>query len=303
MIHSDTAIIIAVCASVGFVIVLISLRLLYRRLVRAKPAPLPPIQPLAHHRETHVSRLSLSPYKATAASHVSLVSKDRLTPTADNSLPLPIPSFHTHDSSLSLTSSDEPSSPETPPPPTLSSFSTQSHASIATTTYHESRHSPNRPRSRPDSYTSMASTTRTSHSIRRGLPHDPQNQLQIVLPAPLASSFSPYAAPAANSSRLSVHTPGMPQRRLSFADGWAPKAIRSERSYQRERARSSSESLTSKRNALKRPHSSLRMSSTPSTSDLGNQSRPSTPHTAQSLSADSGVPPLPNMPNMSFNIN
>ncbi|KAK7058769.1 hypothetical protein VNI00_001393 [Paramarasmius palmivorus] len=277
---SDTIAIIVVCSSVGLVLVLVAFRYLIRQSNRKNSAPLPPVQPLAHHREIHVAqfqeRLSLSPYSLGSSSlrtsRVSLVSKDRSTPTRVPSyilqsetaedislnglplspaspLPLPNPSFHLNsaqsDSSLSLGSSTSDEIQQAETPPTSSSFSTQSHA----TSYsgHESRrslnqpHSANRSRSRPGSYISVASTSRTSRSIRRGLPHDPQSQLQIVLPAPLAAAASPYATLGTgtpSASRLSVH--GMPERRLSFVDGWAPKAMRSEGLY--ERNRSSSES-------------------------------------------------------------
>lgn len=57
----QTLIIIAACSSVGGVILLFVLFSLFRRIGKSKSVPLPPIQPLAHHREQQLAKTDSRP--------------------------------------------------------------------------------------------------------------------------------------------------------------------------------------------------------------------------------------------------
>ncbi|KAJ7835302.1 hypothetical protein B0H13DRAFT_2108436 [Mycena leptocephala] len=127
-------------------------------------------------------------------------------------LQLPHLSFDTSSTSLSTAETDSPAS-WSPPLASLSdsSFSPTSRYSRPTST--SSR--PNR-RPRPLSVGSNGSSavSRQTRNTIRGVPHGPHNQMQIVLPAPLAFN-----------DRMSIHENSP---RLSVVDQWAPAAVRAE---------------------------------------------------------------------------
>ncbi|KAF5312617.1 hypothetical protein D9619_003066 [Psilocybe cf. subviscida] len=123
----------------------------------AEPVPFPPVQPLAHRRDT----LPLT------HSRVSL-------------LPVPSPHFYspplTAESTSSLGSDDQPSPRITPTP---SPDPTAPATPPATT---------RRPRQRPLSVSSYNTVrSKSSRNTLRGTPHHPRSSIQIVLPAPLGS--------------------------------------------------------------------------------------------------------------------
>ncbi|KAG6911793.1 hypothetical protein DXG01_000040 [Tephrocybe rancida] len=136
-----TLVIVIVCVVLGsLLLIFLAANLLRARLRRRLVAPLPPVQPLAHHRIPKYDTLDSRP------------------PSSIPELPLPIPthSFNSLPSTL-------------PPPPSPPS----------------SR--------RPLSNASLSSlgniSRRASRTTLRGVPHAPHNQLQIILPAPLASTL------------------------------------------------------------------------------------------------------------------
>ncbi|KAL0567366.1 hypothetical protein V5O48_014625 [Marasmius crinis-equi] len=89
-ISSDTIIIIAVCASVGVLVLAISSRFILVKLAARKSAPLPPKQPLAHHRATYYQTQS-TPFgyyhsnNGGGDSKASLGSKERFIPSREAS--------------------------------------------------------------------------------------------------------------------------------------------------------------------------------------------------------------------------
>jgi hypothetical protein len=214
----DSFIIIVVCGVFGVLILLYILRLLIRSRRRNIATPLPPIQPLAHHREQqipkiefwqelprqkfglHSSRSSLLPKPSRPSSFV-LVSTDdvSLSPVSPLSPdpPPPLPSRSFQDLSSSSFISSETDLPATPP--------------------HQSRQSsPRRPRPLSTSSLNTAGTLISRPASRhtlRGVPHAPYNQIQIVLPTPLAPSLY---------RRASLQGVLPDPDRLSTVDMWVP---------------------------------------------------------------------------------
>lgn len=229
MVTRDTIIIIAVCGTVGlFLFVLIFVAVVKK--LSAKSNPLPPIQPLAHHREqqlakfedslprsqtwygsqTHLvppsgfgpmgSRVSLMASNPSlmdgpeSASSCSPTSYDRPPPLPIHSLEPPRPG-----SSSSLGSADPGGALDRPAIPRVRSLSSSAR------------------RHRPLSMSSSHSTIRTKNSRHtlRGTPHGPHSQIQIVLPAPLGSGLNSDGA----SRRLSRFE-GEGYDRTSVVDRW-----------------------------------------------------------------------------------
>ncbi|KAF8167888.1 hypothetical protein B0H34DRAFT_683548 [Crassisporium funariophilum] len=224
----DIIIIIAISIGVPTVFILFFLaRFISRR--TSSSAPLPQVQPLAHHREHQLSKLENSLPRAQTwyypnhlttphsfrssspgGSKASLIAKNPESPSPsaetitedsaafspldqDQLLPVPSPSFHSarpaspssqgssdpgHTSPASLWARP-PNTLSTPPfdPPTIPHLRSSSS-------------SPGPPR-RPRPHSIASSTySRTSRNTQRGVPHGPHSQIQIVLPAPLASNLS-----------------------------------------------------------------------------------------------------------------
>ena len=209
MVSTAVIIIIAVCGVVGvFLFAFVAVRSLKRLATTSNP--LPPVQPLAHHREHLVSTLPrsqtwymtaqqlpvpqpLSSISTKSSSTTSLLtSKPSLIEASpastssplryENSLTPPSPSFHTAqpDSSTSSLGSSDPGHapiPEDGPPPsglprTWSSAGTGNSAR----------------RKRPLSMSSSLSTvySKASRNTLRGTPHGPHSRIEIILPTPLA---------------------------------------------------------------------------------------------------------------------
>ncbi|EPQ60913.1 hypothetical protein GLOTRDRAFT_113417 [Gloeophyllum trabeum ATCC 11539] len=247
---SNTTIIIAVvCGVVGGIIFAFVLWQFVWKLCRPKRAPLPPVQPLVHHRQVHaasfanrdssrpatwfepthlsvrhgsfpsgsdVSLIPSSPGKSPSrqgsfhteeTTHTRRLSEDASThisaPTIEDlSLTPPMPPF-SRDSSVNMGLNASTSSLDsygTPSPPTFSSSPQSSASAISDQDDIHSQTSQRRPRvpsgrsrSRPASMASTVSTTFTvrSRSTVRGAPHSRHNNVQIVLPAPLAPSVYP----------------------------------------------------------------------------------------------------------------
>jgi len=245
----DTVIIIAVCAALAAAVALFLTVRVVRHCMRTSN-PLPPPQPLAHHREQQLAKFENSlPRSQTwyqqnhipaprqfgsnsaRASSVSLIPKTSPSLSAEDSLdythlPLPNPSFlprpgssssytssetgHTRSTFTSNSSSAGLSSPPTPP---LEQPIPRPHARSSST--------PSR-RSRPISTASSHSTihSKTSrHTLRPGVPHGPHSQIQIVLPAPLSSDpYNQFQADYPSSLPVSRFDDG--SYRKSVVDRW-----------------------------------------------------------------------------------
>ncbi|KXN89820.1 hypothetical protein AN958_04824 [Leucoagaricus sp. SymC.cos] len=243
-----TLIIIIVCAAVGGLVLLIILFRAIRSCRSRNTAPLPPIQPLAHHREHQLAQFeaSLHPHTydkslltaprpphspqfgssktsllgSTSSPHTSYTP----TPTGEGSeelnlaplepeSPLPgYPGFNLSTpptSSLNINNSPTTSRTNTPP------------ASSAPSSF--ARHSKSLPRlsrddqARPHHHRPLSVASSLSRiSSRRGLPHGLHSQVQIILPAPLAPRIS------RTSSHQSLHDYDIPGDRMTIVDRWVP---------------------------------------------------------------------------------
>ncbi|KAI0271505.1 hypothetical protein BC834DRAFT_446691 [Gloeopeniophorella convolvens] len=329
-----TIIIVAVVASVGGVLFTLFLwRILSRHSSRSGRVPLPPRQALVHQREhqlsafaehknnsvpqnlfdphspapaRHDSNASLLPHirdSTNTSRHASTYTHETDEGTDDPSLlhsvPLhpPVPSFSMSNrppssSSASLQSSNEHSSPPSEATTPASPFSTSSTQPMMRTN--------SRPKVRPFSMGSV-STTQTGATARsrasiRGPPHAPHNNIQIVLPAPLAPEL--YSNAGGNDARI----PRPPflgdsaQReswRGSLTDKWiavgqgsepVPKVAKRQSSRETMKSQSrrssreaSSTSLPQRSSSNPPPLSRLRQSSTPSLGHLPSDTPPHPP--------------------------
>lgn len=157
-------VVVVVVAAITTVVLFYFLIFLFRSRRTSSPAPLPPIQPLAHRR------LPLH------SSHSSLLPKHSFTDDPSLFSPRLVTSFISNNTDL-------------PPTP-----------------------SPSRPpRQRPLSSAGVSPAARLS--TLRGVPHAPYNQIQIILPPPLAPSLR---------RRSSLHVHPNNGRRLSAVDMWVP---------------------------------------------------------------------------------
>lgn len=231
-------IIIAACAGGGGLLLVLFFYHTIRSCMRSgDPAPLPPVQPLAHHRELHLAKIEETlasrpqtwysstppPAPQSIGSKTSLLGRNSpaLSPSSSaspipfnsqlvdlpspNHLSLPSPSYHADSSSLH--SSDASCSP-------LPSETSSALALPRSIVDLRSSHTPNR-RTRPLSTSSLGSfNSRTSRNTIRGAPHSPYSEVQIVLPTPLASVNNSRDSLSPNDPRFGSYT------RRSVADPW-----------------------------------------------------------------------------------
>ncbi|KAK0465360.1 uncharacterized protein EV420DRAFT_1514005 [Desarmillaria tabescens] len=351
-ISKQTIIIIAVCAAVGGLILLaIVVRIIRSAYARsaAQTAPLPPVQPLAHHREhqlakfyrsntsrpsttyessnltaprpfasdvssVRTSKASLlvpdSPGPSSPSRHASSLNacdmaEDISLNNAPMDLDVPNPSFQvsTRASSSTIGSSENSHTP--PETPALQSSGSMSRLPHSQTRSSSSARPPSARRPRPLSLASSTHTVASKSSrtnLRTGVPHGPHNQVQIVLPAPLAPSIYPN-----DEITPYRHIDDGGYSRLSVVDQWAPRTYRSEGSLTGESRRSvgstdprpstssqasvHSQSLPSRH--PRRMNSNLsNLSSNPS-----HHASPATPPTPSS-STYHPPPPVPRIPSM-----
>ncbi len=255
--HHTIIVVIAVSASVGGVLVTF---LFWRCLSRnARRAPLPPRQALVHQREQQLAAFtghrgiiipgdvldSLSPVSVCHGSDASLI------PHVNSSANTLRTSLHTHETedgpeSQSISYQNPlhptphlsvPHSPLNASSASLPSSNNHSLSATGSTTASPSqsiRRTHPRPRPRPFSIvsngTSHTTMTARSRSSTRGAPHAPHNNVQIILPAPLA----PNLYPSANGDNW----------RRGLADKWIPvgqhsipepKSVKPQRSRSMER--------------------------------------------------------------------
>lgn len=222
---STTIIIIAVCCSVGGIVLGFAMWRLFRA-YRSTSAPLPPVQPLARHREQYAqdsdksllsvwnaerrgSRMHVFPSDQVSddpsfsSRHASFQTDDS-DPTLTLPLEYPNPAFKSslggRDSSPlgSNYTSDEFSSPPPTPPSAASTHSLPHSQSVPSdmgaATGRPIGTRPARPSSRTrSSYASYSSTSANSRNTIRGSPHGPHSSIQIVLPSPLSPQLHPYS--------------------------------------------------------------------------------------------------------------
>jgi hypothetical protein len=250
---------IAVSVGVGSIILIVVIYRLLRGFFRKKLHPLPPPQPLAHHRAQFLERNDSASRPSTGYSvHQSSYSKSLTLNTSSvqgstSSLiasrsvsatrPSPVPSVgdmsnyfaseHTPPppARIPVSSSKEPfpSIPDTPPSPSTDPFF----------------YSPNaipRPGSRSRPVSTGSSQVRasmrisSSSSIRvRCAPHNPHSGVQVVLPAPLAPTLYPTAFGERPSTPVGAagDRHSFSGHRISLVDAWAPvpyRGVRPEKS-------------------------------------------------------------------------
>ena len=228
----NTTLIIVIAASglIGCVIILFSI---FRCFRRPKSAPLPPIQPLAHHREKEFDH---PPHLHIHRSSVGLAELGRYGSDAS----LLKPSFQTDEPNGTPSSSHYLLS--IPPSPSanaiyqsgLLSVDSQSNEPasntqqyVSTTRLARSASRARQPRSCRNSiastYSTPAQASTRSLSTIRGAPHSTLSNVQIVLPTPLAPQLRNHMVtnlPAARSYEDLVE-------RGSIVDGWTTAPGRS----------------------------------------------------------------------------
>jgi len=256
---SQTAntIIIAACSAFGGLVLLFVVFIFIRAKRRYSPVPLPPKQPLAHHREQQLAQLSertgpsrpatwynqplltpnglphaMSQASGSSASllpngntssnghspGVSEIGSPMETPFYTDMIP-PVPSFHAHPASSSSSIASSDAGREVPISPS-SSLPVPTPRPRASSSYSRvSRASSN-----------SGNVTPRSTGATRGVPHSRYSTVQIILPTPLASQVQPYmpGQDPANQSRRSTITDGSRDRssRYSMVDKWTPATTR-----------------------------------------------------------------------------
>jgi hypothetical protein len=175
---------------------------------RRRSAPLPPVQPLAHHPFTKpdLDGEPPSPLYSTIPSStgVSTMNASVLKEAEAHLSPSSTPGFaNSNLSAISLASTDGQFSPPACSP----------------------AGSGNSPKPRPLSTNSIPNgsvSRRGSRATLRGVPHAPHNQMEIILPTPL----SPNLNRKPSSSGYSTRWENGSSDRISIADQWvAPRSL------------------------------------------------------------------------------
>ncbi|KAL4069368.1 hypothetical protein J3A83DRAFT_3542357 [Scleroderma citrinum] len=227
-----TTIIVIVLGAIGGCILLLSLYRFIRHLCTRRSAPLPPVQPIAHHRQQQLALFAERsitpthwPYLSTPQEFSPYEGSISLPPSKALSQPVsPLIQASIHSGENSLTESP-PSSSHHRIPKLLGDHRRNSLSSVGSASLippsatHSSTHtSQNRRRL----YSSASYTSTTSRSTV-GLPHGPHSQVKIMLPAPLALTASD------TGSSINIRPPvpadhwqNQGSIRLSVADMWAP---------------------------------------------------------------------------------
>jgi len=302
---------IAVSVSVGSIILIVVIYRLLRGFFHKKLHPLPPPQPLAHHRAQFLEQndsasrpstgysVHQSSYPKSLTLNMSSAQGSTSSLIASRSLSAtrasPVPSVgdmshyfaseHTPPlpARIPVSSSKEPfpsSIPDTPPSPgTDPSFYSPSAIPRPG--------SRSRPVSAGSSLTAQVRASRrisSSSSIRvRCAPHSPHSGVQVVLPAPLAPTLYPTASgtPPSTPGGTAGDRRSFSGHRMSLVDAWAPvpyRGVRPEKSLE--------SSLRHERPVSSRSRSSSVHSRNPTTSSSSGD------HSQQAP-----VPPMPSVHN------
>jgi hypothetical protein len=214
---NTTVVIVAVTASVvGFLLLALLYRLLYAFYRRATANPLPPIQPLAHHRALFQEHKSMRP-----------------TTSYDSNQHLAAPTMLQSNSSMSQSESladvvQYPPMDHTPSPSShrLSLIEAPDTLPVTPNSSHLRNNSPSAHlgRVRPVSMGSIGTRSRQSSRVRlHGVPHSPHSPVQIIMPSPLSTTLSPDNGNAGGSCSLTQER----SKRFSLVDAWAPMPVRS----------------------------------------------------------------------------
>ncbi|KAG1716803.1 hypothetical protein ID866_401 [Astraeus odoratus] len=229
--EQTTTIIIIVVSAVGGLLLLFTLYRLIRHVCVPKSAPLPPIQPIAHHRQ-RLARLAerndgyLTPtrrsYLSSPQDFSPCMSDLSLPPAKEiDTLPSRVSSLPDgpHDGentiieSHGLRCSDGQVHHLRIPKLSIGedhrrhSFSSMRSLSIVPSVNHSSVSVPYTHPCIPHRTRVRSIASHTSVGSRNtvvGLPHDPRSQVKIVLPAPLSPNLAPYKARSRESMRYSV---------------------------------------------------------------------------------------------------
>jgi hypothetical protein len=187
-------VVIAVCGLVGCILILF---LIFRYCRRPESAPLPPIQPLAHHREKDSNYLphpltfrnSLGPNQLGAYESDASLLRASAKPSFQTGGSDGTPSSSSHSFSTPSPQTNVTFQPSTRSTDEEQTLNTQQYVSTNRQARSVSRGA-RRPRSRVISVASTNTVfTQVSPrptSIIRGAPHSALSNVQIVLPAPLA---------------------------------------------------------------------------------------------------------------------
>lgn len=239
-ISSTTIIIIAVCGSAGLVILVLILRKAIRA-CRSTPVPLPPIQPLAHHRDQQQEYLPhnssfLAVHRRThlraEGSYASLLPSYQPSLHSDSVAYAPDSSDHS-ESCLPDQSSQRKYAGLTSPQGSgdfsasgiarSNEGSCSQNEAVSTSSFpqmqgNQSQISIHVPSNASTSHISVAGSGRPNKNTIRGFPHGPHSSIQIVLPAPLAPQLDPHQS-GVSTEDLSA--------RNSYVDKWALAPSRS----------------------------------------------------------------------------
>jgi hypothetical protein len=227
--HKPLIIVIAVLGLAGSSVVL---ALLFKRFIHPKSSPLPPKQPLAHHRERE-SKYLPHPYFPRKCMRFDQV--DRYGSYTSSPEPSRMPSFRTVDSSITLSPNYHSFRiPTLPRNYRSGELSVESNSDDHITTQHymsttrlARSASPYRSRSELSHESSVTSTrsvsTRSINTIR-GAPHSPYSNIEIVLPEPMAPQLRGHmiADPSAIQSDTADRWMASPIRTTS----WHPRPDR-----------------------------------------------------------------------------
>jgi hypothetical protein len=273
-----TFIIVIVAASVsGLLVVVWCYRIFSWLSSRSRSAPLPPRQPLVHHREHQLAAFSehknaVIPDVTSAVPTVyggSVVSL--VPPTIDSPVNTPNDaSSFTHETGAGI-DDNLPSSHDTFPPfPTSPLFLQQLPPNASSSSlplpfpssidhsFDSGVTSPNQPRRRPNALpeprpysvasnsTSHTGMTGRSRSSVRGAPHAPHSNIQVVLPAPLSSTLHSRGASENIRGQRATISNNMYSDvwRNSLADSWVSvgqRAIPEPKSMERQSVHDSME--------------------------------------------------------------
>ena len=249
-ISQTTSIIVIIVGAVGGCILLLSLYRFIRHFSSRRFAPLPPVQPIAHHRQQQLALFSernngsltptqwphlstpqeLSPYESS----LSLPPSKEVDILSQPVSPLQ-PSFYSGENSLTELSSsgqiDHRRMPKLSRPDDHRRNSIGSVGSahfVRPSTAHSSSSTPPTLPHRRRLH-SIASHTSIASRSSGGLPHGPHSQVKIVLPAPLAPPLMPSNTGSTENVLFPVASDSWQNRgsvRLSVADMWAPSLHR-----------------------------------------------------------------------------
>lgn len=245
----QTLIIIIACAVGGGLILVILLYRATRSCHSRNVVPLPPIQPLAHQREHQLAQFEASfrandssflaappiPYSPHLGSPSSQGSKTSLlggsssphtsyAPTSEGTEELAnLSPLEPPDSSLSIPHSAS----STPGSSSIHLNDSPSRARAATPRSHSKSLSRLSRDYHAQSYHHRPLSVSSSLSrigSRRGTPHGPHSQIQIVLPAPLASGIAPSLDDSLRSRPLSTVDRWVPAGRDSIFESFTSQA-------------------------------------------------------------------------------